>query len=415
MSRRPLGRARVRALGLRLAATWTLTWVAGLALIGVVAINLSDDVRRTELDAELAYYATAVYAMGWFDQDGRFRDRELLAETDIVECPHGIWVLEVGPPTEVHWRPDEAALEVEVLLEVAAEAMDLEVQVAQTVAERRALALPLYEFRELHDQPVRGAVVVVGDRGPGLARQHAFVRQVLLAELLIGLLGVGVGLWLARRSTRPLMELIDSRTRFLNAAAHELKTPLAVFRTTHDAVAAGELDSTQGWRTVAQELERASEGVESLLLHARSDGGTLDVQPTAVRLDLLVELLLEGQPEVTLESEPTVVNADVELVTVALRNLIRNARRHGGEGGVEVEVGGGTVRVRTRGPGFPEGVLDPEPGAAGFVPSSSGSGFGLAVVRLVAALNGGSLDLENRPGGGTVSTLTLPEGGISGS
>ena len=40
--------------------------------------------------------------------------------------------------------------------------------------------------------------------------------------------------------------------------------------------------------------------------------------------------------------------------------------------------------------------------------SKSGSGLGLAIVRQIAELHGGTIELLEREGGGTVARLTLP-------
>jgi len=70
------------------------------------------------------------------------------------------------------------------------------------------------------------------------------------------------------------------------------------------------------------------------------------------------------------------------------------------------------LAVRDRGPGLPEYARDrvfekffslarPDTG-------KKSTGLGLALVKEVAALHGGSAKLANHPDGGAVATLTLP-------
>jgi two-component system sensor histidine kinase CreC len=71
------------------------------------------------------------------------------------------------------------------------------------------------------------------------------------------------------------------------------------------------------------------------------------------------------------------------------------------------------ITVRDHGPGLPPYARDrvfekffstPRPGGR------KGTGLGLAFVREVAQLHGGSARLANHPDGGAIATLSLPRG-----
>ena len=95
-------------------------------------------------------------------------------------------------------------------------------------------------------------------------------------------------------------------------------------------------------------------------------------------------------------------------------NILDNAAKHGGEGkqvdaaiaytGKEV-----VIQIRDFGPGIP---LDELPLVKKkFYKGSSkarGSGIGLAVCDEIVEMHGGTLTLENAPGGGTLVTVRLP-------
>ena len=93
-----------------------------------------------------------------------------------------------------------------------------------------------------------------------------------------------------------------------------------------------------------------------------------------------------------------------------LLNLLLNAHQAGRDRPVEVNVvtrdGACTITVLDRGPGIP-----PEVRARVFEPfyttKPGGTGLGLPVVRRLLALQGGSLRLMDREGGGTAAEITL--------
>jgi two-component system sensor histidine kinase MprB len=111
--------------------------------------------------------------------------------------------------------------------------------------------------------------------------------------------------------------------------------------------------------------------------------------------------------------EPSIVNADPVRLGRAISNMLDNAGKWSPPGGtIEVEVAGGEVTVRDRGPGFPDGDLDKvfdrfwrSDEARG----KPGSGLGLAIVQRVADEHGGEATARNAEDGGAVVSLNLPE------
>jgi two-component system sensor histidine kinase MprB len=78
---------------------------------------------------------------------------------------------------------------------------------------------------------------------------------------------------------------------------------------------------------------------------------------------------------------------------------------------IEVDVHGGVIEVRDRGVGVAAEeralVFDRFYRAAA-ARSKPGSGLGLAIVRQIVELHGGTIELLEREGGGTIARLTLP-------
>jgi signal transduction histidine kinase len=114
-------------------------------------------------------------------------------------------------------------------------------------------------------------------------------------------------------------------------------------------------------------------------------------------------------------AESLPVQGDRLLLSRAVHNLLLNACEASPDGGtVEVSVTREDDRVRVEvrdcGPG-----LAPEVRARLFEPYVStkrrGSGLGLSLVRDIAVQHGGSITLDDRPGGGACAVLCLPIAG----
>ncbi|HEX4952220.1 MAG TPA: ATP-binding protein [Thermoanaerobaculia bacterium] len=111
------------------------------------------------------------------------------------------------------------------------------------------------------------------------------------------------------------------------------------------------------------------------------------------------------------------LEGDSQLLERALKNLVANAveadRRAGGSGradlGVRTTEAGVELTVADRGPGVPAAIRERlfQPFVSG---RPDGVGLGLALAWRVIQLHGGTLALEDRPGGGTVATAAFPIG-----
>lgn len=113
---------------------------------------------------------------------------------------------------------------------------------------------------------------------------------------------------------------------------------------------------------------------------------------------------------------PLLVHADERALKRMLINTIGNSIKFTQEGGkvvVSAAVVDGALRLDTidNGPGFPEADREKlgqayERGAGGA--RAEGTGLGLALVRALAELHGGTLSLLDAPGGGALVRVALP-------
>lgn len=207
---------------------------------------------------------------------------------------------------------------------------------------------------------------------------------------------------------------------FASNVAHEIRTPLAVLRSAVEGI--DDADQRRGLLADLAELDRL---FEQLIDLARADAlGSVAYRPVCLHA-LAVAFAAEAAPG-ALRSGHALAITGAEaapawghrgLLTVALSNLVRNALAHspcGGEVEIEVTADPPGWRVLDRGPGPPaenrERLFERFRRGQREGAGASGSGIGLAIVKAVAEGHGGSVGLEERPGGGAVFWMQLAPG-----
>ena len=224
---------------------------------------------------------------------------------------------------------------------------------------------------------------------------------------------------------------MDRERRFLEDAAHELRTPLAALSAHAELVArsigtGGETASIEKLRQVAQRTSRLS---EQLLDQARMDALSAGADaPETIELDKLVVMLARDcesdatrkRQRILLEVRACTVQGRVDAMGVLLRNLLDNAVRYTPEGG-QIAVscgplpdGGAFLRVADDGPGIAPAqrrrVFDRFYRAAGS--AGGGSGIGLSLVAQIARQHHAEISLdEGLRGAGVALTLNFPPAG----
>jgi signal transduction histidine kinase len=231
---------------------------------------------------------------------------------------------------------------------------------------------------------------------------------------------------LEREKERELGEL---KTRFVAMTTHEFRTPLSAI------LSSGELLSTYGaaWdrERTASHLERIqasarhmSQMLEEILLIGRAEAGALKPQPALVELDAVCRRLVSTLDEAFGKSHPirlefsgeASVELDERLLTHVLTNLLENALKYSPRGSeilLKVEATDTECRfvVKDRGIGIADGDMPHlftsfERGRN--VGNVTGSGLGLAVVRRVLDVQGGTIDVKSTLGQGSEFIVTLP-------
>jgi len=399
----------LRELHRRLATLASLAWALGTIALTLFAIREGTTRAFRGLDVELTSYAAAASGLTWFDEEGRFHSEFLAHDEAIFPQPFDVWVYDPSGAGEVLFRPAEVSrsLAAAEMLSNARATIDEWPMFANGVdksgAAYRLCGIPAFDDA---GEPLV-AILVVGDPSVARAEARAFGLRVGTVALLVLVLGLAVANRLVRRALHPSFELLEQRERFLAAAAHELRTPLATMQAITESSKAGDEPAEEALERVSRTLRGATATVEDLLLFARLEAGRAAIRAESVRLDLLVEALLPEEPpsdlELDFQAEETVASVDPGLVEVAVRNLVDNAMRHGA-GELRVRVEGNEVSIADRGEGYPAEILMNGPRR---FQSRRGTGIGLATVAMIAELHGGKLELSNLRGrrGGALAVL----------
>jgi signal transduction histidine kinase len=228
------------------------------------------------------------------------------------------------------------------------------------------------------------------------------------------------------RMRERLAALERARREFIANASHELRTPIFALGGHVELLTDEDMDEETRRDFLAEmrlQIERLTKLATDLLDLSRLDAGRLHVEFAPVDLGEIAGSLAaefggvgRGRDHV-LEAEPepgATALADEERVRQIGRILVENAILHTPPG-TEIRLttaethDGAELRVVDSGPGIPAGDQQQvfERFYRGDGTITSGSGLGLAIAKELAAVMGGEIGLDSRPGR-TVFTLKLP-------
>ncbi|MDB5815112.1 MAG: Swarming motility regulation sensor protein RssA [Rhodocyclales bacterium] len=217
-----------------------------------------------------------------------------------------------------------------------------------------------------------------------------------------------------------LNEALSTQQRFIENAAHQLRTPLTTLKlqveqAIREAGPAAPKLALHGLRATIDRTARLS---NQLLLLARAEPGS-ELVLHMHRVDLRALALATGATwvpralaqgaDLGIEGDecPCWVMGDELLLGEAINNLIDNALRYGGKSvcvtlKVESRQGHCELMVEDNGPGVPESQRDAVLDRFHRVPGSpaGGSGLGLSIVQEIARAHKAELSLDSPASGG---------------
>lgn len=220
-----------------------------------------------------------------------------------------------------------------------------------------------------------------------------------------------MGPWIAtiNELMTKVRSLVEAERTLSAQAAHELRTPLAAARAQAQrlAIVTDPAAMQAGAQALLRQIDRLARMSTRLLQLARLESG-VPLRRDPVDLASLADLVAAEFTDAAGAADAarlcveaggpgTTVPGDVDLLGIALRNLIENGLKHGGAAAaVRVTVGASGIEVIDDGPGVaaPElaGLVKPFRRGEGL---SEGSGLGLFIADRIARLSGATLVLRS--------------------
>jgi signal transduction histidine kinase/CheY-like chemotaxis protein len=234
-------------------------------------------------------------------------------------------------------------------------------------------------------------------------------------------------------TARELQRASALKDKFLASVSHELRTPMTVILGFTGSLlrgAQGELAPRQreSLDRVQRNARHLLQLINDVLDISRIEAGRAEVFPEPVDLEARFAQLTADYGEIarrkgvlfrtTIAEGLATVETDPTKLTQILHNLVGNALKFTEQGSIEVraETRGATrwaLVVADTGVGIPDAEQQSifeefRQGEAAQQEGRGGSGLGLSIVRQVARLLGGRVQLESTEGRGSVFTVELP-------
>jgi signal transduction histidine kinase len=225
--------------------------------------------------------------------------------------------------------------------------------------------------------------------------------------------------------------LLNARRQLIASVSHELRTPLATLRGyLEPAIEQVEPPSPGDLAIIQRETQRLEELVDDLFTLSQAEVDHLNLQIQSTNINPIIQRLVDiyaplawgqGRVQVVTQTEGEVLSALVDGTRLEqiITNLLRNAIRHTPPGGIVAVVtlaADAWVQVEVRDTG--DGIApDDLPhiferfyrGQANGKMQGGGAGLGLALVKELSEVMGGTVNVQSTLGEGSVFTVKLPQ------
>ena len=336
--------------------------------------------------------------------------------------------------------------------------------------------IPVLDREGIAPPPDNLTVTYAASVAPVMRAVSDVVLYITIGSIALLAISGGFSLWALRRSLKPLADLAENaravspsnwelnppeevrdaleleplatamtsmldglhraftqQREFLANAAHELKTPVAILKSTLQSLLQRPRTSDEyraGVEEALDDMARLESLLHSMLRLARAEqwaAGNLKRHLAPVDVAMTCQLAIERvqavaqQRNVTIDftaNAPMRVVADPDDLALVWSNLLENAIRFSpGDETVQVMMrtnnGNGFVEVADKGPGIPASELPRiferfHRGDSSRARNTGGYGLGLAISKALIEAYGGTIEPHSRPGEGTRMVVCLP-------
>lgn len=245
--------------------------------------------------------------------------------------------------------------------------------------------------------------------------------------------GSGSAIVIVIRDITPEKDVLTQRARMMSNAAHELRTPIANFKTRLYLIRRQPEKLEEHLDVLEESAEHMQHMIEDMLDVARFERGVVQLARRNTVLQSIVREVIEkaqGKAErhsvhltTQMPDDPLFVFVDARRIKQLINNLVANAMNHTPEGGkIEIEV----LRRRSENPDYPsyavihvrdngvgvasdllEQVFQPFEAAAHGSTIVTGTALGLSLAKEIAELHGGEITVNSEQGKGSTFSVKL--------
>ncbi|MDX1546782.1 MAG: response regulator [Rhodothermales bacterium] len=232
----------------------------------------------------------------------------------------------------------------------------------------------------------------------------------------------------SQRALDAARQLDALKARFFADLSHEFRTPLTlILGPLQDALHDGTALDRADLEAMHRHARRLARLIDQLLDLAKIEAGRMTLRAARHDADaFLDDLVLSFAPaaerrRITLRYDgpeaPVPLYFEPDKLEKIVGNLLSNALKYTPEGGavrvrLEADDDAATISVRDNGPGLPAAVLPHlfDRFYRAGEHAETGTGIGLALTKDLAALHGGTIEVESDEGFGATFTVRLPRG-----
>lgn len=258
--------------------------------------------------------------------------------------------------------------------------------------------------------------------------EREIITRLVILNVITFLIGLVVSFLLARQTLKPIEDSMLAQFQFVSDASHELKTPLTAIQTMNEVtLRKKKLTLREAKATIQSNIDDVKRmyRLTRMLLELANQDSTLETAPTSVHEIVSIALTNSatnaGIKQVSIDdrTKPLSVMANAVVAGQALTAVIDNAIKYSGEGS-EITLATKWRRnsvqiiVSDNGPGISKADLtrifdrfyrsDPARSRKQY----DGYGLGLALVKKIMTLHGGSVRATSEPGKGSSFILSFP-------